>query len=450
MLKTFAVAAAGMVSVAVTLPSNNMEPYPAIESKSRLLWKTQLGSASFRSNVVFLGDRLYIGSNGDNFRDFGLIEPNSGVYALDRKTGKQVRHFAKELFGDMDVNGLLHHNNRLYFGNDNEEFLCTNLEGKIIWRNPTSGDIEHAPVLLKTKNGLGVVYAAESGEVKAVDPATGNIYWSYYIPGFDGWKPGNNRSLFKVRAWFDNGGAFFTAPLLVDLNQDGGDDLVYCLWGGSVLALDGRTGKQLWWIKDENTRFESVGVVGKGKEKFIVGLAYNYAGDYKYKGACVYYSLSGKELKKIPIEETTGGSGLNMLSLGDGNLLLNGRTHTYRIDGAGTIDPIDRSQPYLDTNYVRIETNYRNGFSPLFADRTITLANGKKAFVVMSQHDNGNYKFGFIEIVSIEDGAVLDRLSYPGGSEMPPVIQDVDRDGDLDILISSYDGYLYCYELPKY
>ncbi len=56
----------------------------------------------------------------------------------------------------------------------------------------------------------------------------------------------------------------------------------------------------------------------------------------------------------------------------------------------------------------------------------------------------------FLEILSVEDGRILDRLSVQSGGEMPPVIKDVDLDGNLDLLFAGYDGYLYCYQLPKY
>ncbi|MBM3431794.1 MAG: hypothetical protein FJX92_02160 [Bacteroidetes bacterium] len=450
MLKPLAVVAVSAASVALTVPKNNQAAYPTIESRSKLIWKTQMGAASFRSNVIFVGDRLYIGSNGDNFRDYGMIEPNSGVYAIDRKTGKKIRHFAGELFGDMDVNGLLPYNNKLYFGNDNEEFLCTDLDGKIRWRNPTSGDIEHEPVLLKTKNGDMIVYAAESGEVNAVDPQTGKSRWSYYVPDFSGWKPGDNRTLFKVKAWFSNGNTFFTKPILVDVNRDGAEDLVYCLFNGSLLALNGRTGKELWSTKDESYSFDAVGLAGAGKERFIVGSITKYGENYTVTKEMIYLDLTGQLAKKIPLVGNNGGGGLNVLDAGGGKLLLNDRIKTYQVDGNGSITTIDRSQPFIDSGYFRLEPDFRNGYAPLFANQTITLANGKKAAVVLNQWDMGNYKMGFLEIVSLEDQTVVDRISYPGGAEMPPVIRDVNQDGNLDILISSYDGYLYCYELPKY
>ena len=449
MLKPLVLSLAGMIGLATALPVEKPEAYPSFESRSRLIWKTEIGLASFRSNVLFHGNRLYIGSNGDGFMDAGVIEPKSGVYAVDRKSGKIIKHFGSEMFGDMDVNGLLVFKDRLYFGNDNEEFLCTDLNGKILWRNATSGDIEHEPSLLKTKKGTLIVYAAESGEVKAVDPVSGKTRWAYYMPEFDGWKPGDNRALFKVKAWFSNPKSFFTKPLLVDINGDATEDLVYCLYRGDLLAINGSSGQMLWEKKNETYAFEAIGLLESSTEKYIVGIRNQY--DDEFRGIeCVYFSRFGKWVKQVRLEEKNTGGGLNILPAPNGGAWVNGRTKTFLVNPQGLVTSIERQQTYIDSSYYGVHENFRNGFSPLFGNQILPLANGKKAIVVMNQKDFANYDTGFLEILSLNDRSVIDRISFPQGSEMPPVIHDVDQDGDLDILISSYDGYLYCYELPKY
>lgn len=444
-------AVAGLLALAAGLPTDEPLPLPSIESKFPLIWKTKTGNASFRSNVVFRGDRMWIGSNGDSFMDRGFIEPSSGIYCLNRKTGKQLAHFANESFGDMDVNGLLMYRDRLYFGNDNEEFLCTDGQGKILWRNPASGDIEHEPSLIQTRTGAVIVYATESGEVKAVDPKTGNINWSYFVPEFQGWKPGDNRSIFKIKAWFSNTGFFYTRPLLADLNEDGVNDLIYRNYSGGLLALNGQTGKKLWLIADEENIDIGVALVGRGKDKKIVAMRSYYARQDSLKTEITLYSLRGQKLRSVPINEPSWGSGLNTLSIKDDQVLINSRTKTYRINAQGSLTTLDRAMPFTYTAWNNeTEQGFRNARDPLFADQLIPLPNGKKGVLVMNQYDNGNTSVGFIEILSLEDGTVIDRFSLPACGEMPPVIQDVDLDGDLDMLFAGYDGYLYCYQLPKY
>ena len=72
---------------------------------------------------------------------------------------------------------VFYYNRNLYFGNDNDEFLCTDLDGNQfenyleMWSKPT---------LIKRKNG-NIVFATEVGEVRAVSPKM-EIVLNYFIP----------------------------------------------------------------------------------------------------------------------------------------------------------------------------------------------------------------------------------------------------------------------------
>jgi hypothetical protein len=43
---------------------------------------------------------------------------------------------------------------------------------------------------------------------------------------------------------------------------------------------------------------------------------------------------------------------------------------------------------------------------------------------------------------------LLREFELPSGTETSPTLTDVDCDGKLDLLISCYDGFLYCYATP--
>ncbi len=79
-----------------------------------------------------------------------------------------------------------------------------------------------------------------------VEPASGRTVWTYYIPDFNGWKPGDNRFVFKVGSFFSDTYAFYTKPVVADLDLDGVKDLVYAANNNRVYALNGKTGKALW------------------------------------------------------------------------------------------------------------------------------------------------------------------------------------------------------------
>jgi len=450
MIKSIALVG-GFMGLAVTMPTDDTPPpFPSLETNAKLLWKTEIGVTTFRNNVLLQGDRLWIGSNGDDFMDYSGIDASSGIYALDRKTGKKIIHYANELFGDMDVTGILMHQNKIYFGNDNEEFLCTDATGKILWRIPTSGDVEHEPVLIQGKAGPSIVYATESGEVRAVDPETGNTRWDFFVEGFEGWRPGQNRTQFKVKAWFNNTWAFYTKPIVTDLNLDGVNDLLYRLYSGNLIVLDGNSGRKIWNPSKTDKLSLGAGVLGKGKDKRIVGLNTSWDENDNVQTECVMYNTSGKKLKSLRVSENSYGDGLNALVIDQEHILLNGENISYLVNIKGEIQEVDRRTFYTGKDWDgKTKEIDRNWSDALFGDQLITLGNGKKGVVVMNQHDRANFKVGFVEILSLDDRSVLARFSLPCGSEMPPVIRDVNLDGKQDMLIGGYDGFLYCFELPK-
>lgn len=422
------------------------QPFSPIEKSFPLKWKTKIGIASFKTNVVFNNGTLIIGSNGSNFMDYNACDKQSGVYVINRKTGGIIKKIGGEELGDMDVNGTLLLNNKLYFGNDNEEFLCTNLDGKVLWRNPASGDIEHEPVLISNKNGKYIVYATESGEVKAVDPETGLKIWNYYTPDFKGWKPGDNRMVFKVKAYFSNSNSFYIKPLLVDLNMDGVNDLVYVTYNEKIFAINGNDGKLLWKKSIDGLNF-MIANIGTQKEPlmFVTHSAYNSNDIRKNKFDII--NRKGNTIKQQIFGSSDYGSGLNALNIYNGKIMFACRDSIMLIDKVGNYTTIPRAVifDYVMNNGDTSKEN-RNGYDPLLAINTF-LYKGMKSALVLNQRDYANSNIGFVEIVSIDQGKVLERYALPSASEMPPIIDDIDMDGKLDLLISGFDGYLYCYSL---
>jgi outer membrane protein assembly factor BamB len=425
---------------------NKPDRYPPIEHHFDLHWKTQMGSASFRSNVIITNNSLIIGSNGSEFIDYYISDKKSGVYTINRKNGSIKNHFANEAFGDMDVNGLLLHNNRLYFGNDNEEFLCTSLDGKIIWRNPTSGDMEHEPVLINNNGTEQIVYATETGEVKAVDPLTGKVLWNYYVPKFEGWKPGENRSLFKVKAYFTNTSAFYTKPLVVDLSNDKVPDLIYLTYDGKLFAINGASGKLLWlYDKADGTEIALL-QTGTKASPTISFFAKTYSPQFKLTSHLVTLNNDGVQIAKVKLPTGSFGMGINTLLLN--NLFIVERDSLFEIDSRGLYKSYDRTNFYPDINYLgKNVMEQRNGFESLISNKTFTYKSDNNCVVILNQHDYANYENGFIEIYSLTEHKVMDRFGLPMPSEFPPMIADINKDGYLDLLINCYDGYLYCYNL---
>jgi hypothetical protein len=443
-----------ILSLFLTDNPGDKDRFEPIEKTFSINWKAKIGNVSFRSNVLFSGDELIIGSNGKNFRDYYLGDETSGVYKLNRQTGKINALYGNDrVIGDLDVNGILMYNNKYYFGNDNDEFMCLNASGKNVWTIMTSGDIEHEPVLIHINGKPAVVYASEIGEVRAVNPDNGNTYWSYYIPDFKGWKPGDNRAVFKVRSFVRNTMSFYTKPVIADLNKDGIKDLVYKEIYGSTFAIDGRNGKLLWSISTEQNRtsFDVMELLPKPDgEWMMIGCRGEYLFESEDYRLHVFLISRTGELKEIfTFDNKIGACGLNMTTNGDNEILFTTTNKLYRLKNLKDIEVIDRSIQYVsEESWNKGQITNRNSYDPLMSTNTFPYKNHNNCIFVLNQYDDANDLYGFIEIISLDENKVIERLELPGNSEMVPLVYDVNKDGMLDLLINSkVNGYLYCYNL---
>ena len=432
---------------------NNAERFKPIGQAFKLNWKAEIGSASFRTNVAFTDESLIIGSNGNSFKDISLNDKGAGVYIINRRNGKIKNAIGTKILGDMDVNGVLVYDSKIYYGNDNEEFICSGFDGKILWRLPASADVEHEPFLINNKGRKMIVYATEAGEAVAVDPLTGKKIWTYLTPDFNGWKPTDNRMLFKVKAYFYSGNRFFTRPEVFDVNYDGVDDLIYSDY--NLTAVNGKTGKLLW-RRELNTDSFSISIMTVQKQlkkNQFSYVQYNRIGGYDTDYSLVTLDSEGRFLSKKHLFQNKNypATILNKMISNRDESIFALEDSIYIINNSGNVKAVNYALRYkVKKSYNQdstIETrNYRES---LVANKEFVYKGNQRCIFVLSQHDDINWRNAFISIVSLETGEIIESFELPSYSEMPPLIKDINNDGKQDLLINCMDGKLYCYTLTN-
>ena len=423
-----------LATVFVTTALISSKPNSNVGTKMKLLWKANVGMTTHRSNIVFSGKQILLGSNGSHFNDF-LLEDNNGIYILDAASGKTGRFFGGEKFGDLDVNGIALINDQIIYGNDNDEIICFEKSGKLKWRIPFSGDVEHEPVQIKLNGREVLIFASENGEARAIDPLNGNMIWQHFHQSFNGWKDGDNRTVFKIKAHGSSANIFFNRPAVADLNRDGVKDLIFNCNYEELYAISGRDGKLLWSRKPN----DSFGKLYNGRESPVIYQEAKKIGFARYNSDTrkLYYSLmdfNGKIEKNIELKDVKGHAlshSSEAFHLLDRMIVLEGdklREIKYNFQGLTDKDKI--YQDYTDAQ-VSAET---------------VRINNEDCFAILYQYSN-KHNGSTLALIGKKTGKLHFYDKLPFNSESVPVIRDLNKDGKLEVLLGGYDGYLYSYSL---
>ena len=229
-------------------------------SRLKVKWRFPFKGASafgiFASTPIVIDGTVY------------LQDLNSNVYALDRSTGKvKWRHaFNRPSIGP---NGVAFGNGSLYGATDTEAFALDPQTGKVSWsrkltRNKREG-IDMAPqlydntVLISTipGNTSSFYKGGALGVVWALDAATGKPQWKFdtVSDGAKLWgnpKVNSGGGLWYPPAVDSHGRVFLSvanpAPLYGTKKFPNGSSRPGPnLYTNSLVALDGQTGKRLWF-----------------------------------------------------------------------------------------------------------------------------------------------------------------------------------------------------------
>jgi outer membrane protein assembly factor BamB len=438
------------VSLGLFLSASSVENFETVESTLQQHWSVEIGKTSYRTRSAFFSGNICIGSNGFEFMDYALDSQN-GVFVIDAANGSIRKKIASESFGDMDVNGVVSDNGKIFFGNDNEEFICANSSGKILWRIPTAGDVEHKPTIIGEGQNKCVVYATETGQIHALHTETGRTAWSYYVPDYNGWKPGDNRSVFKVKMYFSSGYEFCTDPAVVDLNGDGSEDILYNYHFDQLLALDGRTGKTLWSIGEKIKQKYALYLYGNapmimGKGKDLRMVAPMFSGEFdEYNnpiGACVgIFDAKGNLIEHKSLSQPIG---TPMLSQAPG-VFITTTTIIRPSANQKNIEIIPISD-VLITNWDGLQFSR---FGEGQVARKLVQFGGEECVLLTLQNerDNEDLKQSPLLLIGLKSGRILKKAYLPAKTEQAPELDDYNKDGKIDVLVGCYNGQLYCFDL---
>jgi alcohol dehydrogenase (cytochrome c) len=244
-------------SRATTQSPINSQTVSGLKKKWTFALKSTSAFGAFASTPISLNGTVY-------FQDL-----NSNVFAVNRTTGKLLwKHtFNKPSIGP---NGVAFGNGRIYGATEANAFALDAQNGKLIWSRKLTGNnregIDMAPqvydnnVLFSTVpgNGLSSFYQGGAlGVVWALDSATGKPKWTFNTvqdgaklwgnpkvnSGGGLWYPPSVDSQGRVFISVANPAPLYGTKKFPNGTSRPGPDL----YTNSVVALDGQTGKLLWF-----------------------------------------------------------------------------------------------------------------------------------------------------------------------------------------------------------
>ncbi len=415
-------------------------------------WSVDIGKTSFRTNVSLTPSYLVICSNGDNYRDAFITDDRNGVHIINRKTGKRVRNFAKESIGDLDVNGTLIYQNRIYFGNDNDEFICADFNGDIKYSLPVSGDVESEAVLTKVNGKDVLVFGTEAGEVRAINPKNGETIWQHFHESFRGWKMGDNRLVFKVKTHFSMTYLFLMKPIVKDLNSDGIGDIVYTM-NGQFYSINGANGKLLHafdWTEDYDewsdpnvlhNAFHDAETMLFTKEKngktLVTVPKYSYRpieGSYRtdgYKLHMLTFDLNGNVVNKKLVEEKVKENDFKRLP------------NTRIFCSGDKIFQFDKNMKVVSNATIEKFPEVSGDYFAYFISDQLIEMNQQKCMVILLEYEK------IIAFVNIDSGKIVRKIQLKGRSEFIPLVEDINKDGLMNLLYADDSNQLTCMSLGK-
>lgn len=221
--------------------------------------------------------------------------------------------------------------------------------------------------------------------------------------------------------------AFMSSPALVDINNDGVRDVLIGGRNAIFYALDGKTGKEIWKYHTESGIHASAMATELGKQlRVIIAEAYSKVS---------VLDVEGKLQAQYELSAPSGGiQGLfsSPVYTPQSNIAIASSWWGNSEDGLWLM-PLSTTNQMLPSPIFLPEN--RISATPLIADIL-----GLPGSQIIAVTENSKL------MATDESGYLMATMTLPASVEATPLIADIDGDAKNELLIAAADGYLYCYE----
>jgi hypothetical protein len=375
-------------------------------------WAARVGKTTFRTTMARAGDAIIIGTHGASLA--GLNEASDGIYVLEAATGKKKVFIKTPGTGDLDIGGIAIAGDIVFFTADNSQIGAASLTtGKILWKVATRGKVRPAPALADlNKDGmLDVVAGDEQGTLYALDGSNGAKLWSVTT--------GMNEY---------NAKGFIGAAAIVDIGQDGTDDVIAGARDGILTAYRGGDGKVLWQHQYDSGIHASPSVADFDQDGNPEVLA-----AWSYGQVAILDARTGTPRWLTRLEQDQGGIeglfGSPVPIAGAPGVLIAPTSWWGKGDGVIGVG-VDQ----------RVFRSYEDRVT---ASAVVTDLDGDGRNEGIIGTEQGK----LLALTADGRRAVLATLG--GGIEASAFVDDTDGDGRYEILVASNDGLLTCFQTPS-
>ena len=375
-------------------------------------WATRVGKTTFRTTMARAGDAIVIGTHGTSLA--GMNEASDGIYVLEAATGTKKAFIKTPGKGDLDIGGIAIAGDTVFFTADNSQIGAASLStGKILWKAATRGKVRPAPALadLNKDGTLDVIVGDEQGTLYALNGTNGAKLWSVTT--------GVNEY---------NAKGFIAAVAIVDIGQDGTDDVIAGARDGILTAYRGIDGKVLWQHQYDSGIHASPSIADfdqDGKPEVLAA--------WSYGQVAILDASTGTPRWLTRLEQDSGGIeglfGSPVPIPGAPGALIVPTSWWGKEDciiGVGVDQRVFRSYEERVT-----------------ASAVVTDLDGDGTYEGIIGTEKGK----LLALTADGRRAVLATLG--GGIEASALLDDTDGDGRYEILVASNDGLLTCFQTPS-